>query len=146
MVWELFLEIYWPIVFVLSAVWAVVYVILLILFFARLAIRYINDDERPVYYFFTGDESGWVHKATLGTNHITCTGEPGAIKHLECYGQTDENIVLAGMGLVPIIYIVGILLWPATLIILCAGGTLEGTRSVVRFKKKVEMHMEHLQN
>jgi hypothetical protein len=127
MISELLGEIYWVVVEPMYTALAFVYVTLLVVYLIRLAIKFINDGEQPVNYFFTTDTKGIVRKLTLGTNDDTADGVAAAF-----YGMIG----------VPAAYAIAILFWPAILAVLLIYGFLTGARGFVRFKKKVEKHIQ----
>jgi hypothetical protein len=127
MLWKLFSEIYDTVTFSLLTVLAVVYVILFVSYFARLAIRFVNDGKYDLDYFFTNRDN-WVRKATLGASGIV----------------DDEALAaLLGVALIPLAYLVLILLWPLILPVLSFYGILVGVRSLLRFRKKVEKYINN---
>jgi hypothetical protein len=127
MLWKLFSEIYNTVTFSLLTVLAVVYVILFVSYFVRLAIRFVNDGEYDLNYFFTSEDN-WVQKATLGATGV---------------GNDVPLAILFGTLLVPLVYLVLILLWPLILPVLSFYGILVGIRYLLRFKKKVEKYINN---
>jgi hypothetical protein len=126
MISELLGEIYWMVAKPAFIVLGVVCVALLVSYIVRQAIKFVNDEEYEVYYFFTDDNEGLINKLTCGLGKYT-------------YAVVDA--LWLGAFVVPAIYVICIFLWPATTTVLCIYGLLMGIRGFTRLKKKVEKHI-----
>jgi hypothetical protein len=121
-------EIYTMVYAFFMLMFIVTYLTLFISYIVRIAIRYVNDGDYEINYFFT--------KKNKLINFLT--------KSLT--KDTDEPVlvILLGMIWIPFVYFILIIAWPITFTVLAIVGLLKGLRYIVRFMKQVRKHMEHL--
>jgi hypothetical protein len=125
-IYELLLEIYSPVQQTLQMVLFTAAVFSLVAYLTRLSIRYVNDGKYDIYYF----------------------PEDNKFFKLVSFNLAGISYDIPGAILAPILCSVGwyilILIWPIVAVVATIVATLKGIRSCVRFKKKVNKHMEHL--
>jgi hypothetical protein len=121
-------EIYFLTFIFFVKIFIIAWVTLFVTYIARLSIRYVNDGDYKVNYFFT--------KKNKLINFLT--------KSLTKDTDDVPGAILLGMILIPLVCFMLIMAWPITFTALVIFVSLKLLRHVVRFQKKVNKHIEHL--